>query len=190
LLTHAAIPATLRTERLLLRAWAPTDAPALAPMLVANVAHLGQWIPAHVSTPAPVPALAERLAGFAADFDHGRAYRYALLTPDGSRLLGEADLFPRAASGRVPLAAADRVELGYWLDAAVTGQGFATEATRALFGVAATLPGLSHAEIRCDGGNGASAAVPGRLGFHLASVEGTVQVWRKSLDDVSSRSPA
>lgn len=179
---HAAVAPSLRTARLLLRAWAPTDAPALAPLLEANVAHLGSWIPAHVSTPAPVPALAARLAGFAADFDGARAYRYAMFTADGGRLLGEVDLFPRAADGRVPLAAADRVELGYWLGAAATGQGYATEATRALFDLAAALPGLSHAEIRCDSGNTASAAVPQRLGFELASVEGTLQVWRKPLE--------
>lgn len=128
------IPATLRTARMLLRPWDAADAPALQPVLAANVGHLSPWIPAHVATPAPLPALAERLAGFAADFAAGRAYRYALLTPDGAQLLGEADLFPRAAVGRVPLSAADHVELGYWLDAAATGRGLATEATRALLG--------------------------------------------------------
>lgn len=175
------VPTTLRTARLLLRPWAAADAAALQPVLEANVAHLGPWIPAHVATPAPLPELAERLAGFAADFAAGRAYRYALLAPDGSRVLGEADLFPRAAGGRVPLPAADRAELGYWLDAAATGQGLATEAARALLDVAATLPGLTHAEIRCGVDNGPSAAVPRRLGFHLAGVEEEAQVWRKPL---------
>ena len=177
------IPATLRTARMLLRSWDATDAPALAPILAANVEHLGPWIPAHVATPAPLPALAERLAGFAADFDAGRAYRYALLTPDGSRVLGEADLFPRAATGRVPLPEADHVELGYWLDAAVTGRGLATEATRALLEVAEALPGMSHVEIRCDRENAASGAVPQRLGFHLATVEAKLQIWRKLLEN-------
>ena len=164
-----------------MRSWTPTDAESLAPILAANVAHLGPWIPPHVSTPLPPGALAERLAGFADDFAGGRAYRYALLTPDGARLLGEADLFPRAATGRVPLAEADRAELGYWLDAAVTGQGFATEAARALLALSAALPAMSHAEIRCDAANLPSAAVPRRLGFHLADVDAEGQVWRKSL---------
>lgn len=180
------IPTTLRTARLLLRPWAPADAPALAPVLDANVSHLAPWIPAHVATPAPLPELAERLAGFAADFAADRAYRYALLTADGSRLLGEADLFPRSATGRVPLAEADRAELGYWLDTAATGQGVATEATRALLEVAAAVPGMNHVEIHCDKDNAASAAVPQRLGFHLASVEGELQVWRKSLREAST----
>jgi RimJ/RimL family protein N-acetyltransferase len=126
--------------------------------------------------------LAERLAGFADEFGAGHAFRYALLTLDESRVLGEADLFPRDARGRVPLGAADRAELGYWLDAAVTGRGLATEATRALLDVAAAIPGMSHVEIRCDWRNAPSAALPQRLGFHLASVEDEMQIWRKPLD--------
>ena len=92
---------------------------------------------------------------------------------------GEVDLFPRAAAGRVPLAEADHLELGYWLDAAATGQGLATEACLALLAVAATLPGMTHVEIRCSAANGPSAAVPRRLGFHVALAEGDLQVWRK-----------
>lgn len=178
---HFPIPVTLRTGRLLLRPWKATDAPALLPVLEANLAHLAPWIPAHVFTPVPLHELEERLAGFAADFAADRAYRYALLAPDGARVCGEADLFPRDATGRVPLAHADRVELGYWLDAAVTGQGLATEATDALLAIAESLPGMSHAEIRCDPANAASAAVPRRLGFRLAAEEADTQLWRKEL---------
>jgi RimJ/RimL family protein N-acetyltransferase len=134
-----------------------------------------------VAAPAPLPALAARLAGFAAAFACAREFRYALLTPDETRLLGEADLFPRASNGRVPLADADRVELGYWLDAAVTGRGLATEAMRALFEVAASLPGMSHAEIRCAKENAPSAALPPRLGFRLESEEDGLMIWRKPL---------
>lgn len=175
------VPTTLRTSRLHMRPWDAADAPALLPVLEANVAHLGPWIPAHVSTPVPLPELAERLAGFGADFAAGRAFRWALLARDGGRVLGEADLFPRAASGRVSLDDGDHVELGYWLDAAATGQGLVTEAMRALLDVAASLPGMTHAEIRCDAANAPSAAVPRRLGFALAGVEGDTQVWRMAL---------
>lgn len=175
------MPTSLRTARLLLRPWSALDAPALLPVLERNVEHLTPWIPAHVSTPVPLPALAERLAGFADDFAAGRAFRYALLPHDESRLLGEVDLFPRAANGRVALVDAERVELGYWLDAAVTGRGLATEAARALLGVAETLPGMTDVEIRCDAANGPSAAIPRRLGFTLAPSEAEGQVWSKSL---------
>ena len=164
---------------MLLRSWSPADARALAPILDANVAHLSPWIPAHVATPAPVAELAERLSAFEEEFVAGRAFRFAMLSPDESQLFGEADLFPRAATGRVSLDKADRVELGYWLDAAVTGRGLATEAMRALLGVAESIPGLRHAEIRCDKANVPSAAIPPRLGFHLSSMEGEMQVWRR-----------
>jgi RimJ/RimL family protein N-acetyltransferase len=175
------IPSILRTERLLLRSWAPEDAAALQPILAANVHHLGTWIPQHVAAPVPTKELAERLTRFATDFAEGRAFRFAMLTSDSTRVLGEADLFPRGATGRVPLAVADHVELGYWLDAAATGQGLATEATRALLDVAASLPGMTHVEIRCDVANEPSAAIPQRLGFELAGVAGDTQVWRKDL---------
>lgn len=175
------VPATLRTARLFLRSWSPADAPVLLPVLEANVAHLEPWIPPHVAMPVPLAELGRRLAGFADDFAAGRAYRYAMLTPDGSRICGEADLFPRVATGRVPLRDADRVELGYWLDAAMTGQGLATEAAAALLALAATLPGVTHAEIHCDAANTPSAAIPKRLDFHLAAVEGGLQVWRRAL---------
>lgn len=180
------VPRTLRTARLLFRPWAEEDAPALLPVLQANVEHLGPWIPPHVSTPVPLPALAERLAGFAADFATNRAWRYVLLTPDGARLLGEVDLFPRAAHGRVPFAEnADRVEIGYWLDATVTGQGLALEAASAMIAVAQSLPGVAHVEIRCDEANVASARVPQRLGFELAAVDAGLQVWRKPLSRIA-----
>jgi RimJ/RimL family protein N-acetyltransferase len=169
----------LRTPRLLLRPWSPEDAEALLPVLDANVAHIGPWIPAHVSTPVPLPQLRERLANFSADFSADRAYRYAVLSPDESRVLGEADMFPRSSRGRVPLADADHVELGYWIAADATGQGFATEAVGALVAAAEALPGMTHAEIRCNPANAPSAGVARRLGFERAGVDGDVDVWRK-----------
>lgn len=181
------LPTTLRTRRLLLRPWSAADAPALQPILVANFERLAPWLPAHVATPAPLPELAERLAGFADDFASNRAYRYALLTPDGKALHGEADLFPRASTGRVPLSDADHVELGYWLDAASTGQGMATEAAGALLAVATALTGMTHVEIRCDAANTPSAAVPQRLGFRLAAMEAELQVWRLALPQAEAR---
>jgi RimJ/RimL family protein N-acetyltransferase len=162
-------PVELRTARLLLRPWRAGDAVALQPILEANQEHLVPWIPTRVSTPAPVPVLADRLAGFSADFAAAREWRYGMFTPDEREVLGEIGLYPRSATGRAPYADADRVELGYWLRADATGQGLVTEAARALLAVAATLPRFSHVEVRCDARNAPSAAVPKRLGFVLAS---------------------
>jgi RimJ/RimL family protein N-acetyltransferase len=163
------VPLELRTERLLLRPWRPEDAVALHPILEANFTHLGPWIPARVSTPAPVPILAERLAGFAAEFAADREWRYGMFGLDDGAVLGEVGLFPRSDVARVPYLAADRAELGYWLRADRTGRGLVTEASRAVLATAATLPRVALVEIRCDARNAPSAAVPRRLGFVLAS---------------------
>lgn len=138
-------------------------------MLEANRAHLGPWISTRVSTPVPVPELAVRLAGFGADFAADREWRYGMFAPDGARVLGEIGLYPRAAAGRVPYAAATCVELGYWLRSDATGQGLITEASEVMLAEAAKLDRLTHVEIRCDARNLPSAAIPKRLGFVLAA---------------------
>ena len=165
----AAVPTEIRTERLCLRPWRAQDAEALHPILVANYAHLAPWIPPRVATPAVVPLLAERLASFGAEFDADREWRFAMLTGDEQRLLGEIDLFPRSVAGRVALPDADRAEIGYWIRADETGRGLVTEAVVAVIEVAKRTGRFNHLEIRCDARNAPSAAVPQRLGFRLAT---------------------
>src|SRR5215208_485411 len=161
-------PDLLTTERLSMRRWRVADAAPLEPVLRANVGRLEAWIPRDVAAPAPAAELEARLARYAADFDAGRTWTYALYTPDEGELLGGAGLYPRDAGGRVPFSAADRLEIGYWLRADATGRGYATEAARALLAAAFALPRITRVEIRCDPRNAPSAAVPRRLGFHLA----------------------
>jgi RimJ/RimL family protein N-acetyltransferase len=173
-------PIAVRTERLLLRPWRADDAALLAPVLAANVAHLSGWIPRHVWSPAPEAALADRLAGFAADFTRGESWRFGIFALDESDVYGEGSLFCRSADGRVPFGAGDCAEIGYWLRRDVTGRGYATESARALMDVAAALPGVLRIEIHCDARNAASVAVPGRLGFTRADAgreSGTDMVW-------------
>ena len=162
------VPVEIRTERLCLRPWRGEDAGALHAILVANYEHLAPWIPARVATPAVVPLLAERLAAFGAEFGADREWRFAMLTSDERTILGEVDLFPRSATGRVALPDADRAEIGYWIRADETGRGFVTEAVVAVIDVARRTGRFTHLEIRCDARNAASAAVPRRLGFELA----------------------
>jgi RimJ/RimL family protein N-acetyltransferase len=176
-----ALPRELRTQRLVLRAWRGEDAAELRPVLIANQEHLRRWIPEHVHSAPPLPQLVERLENFAARFDAGVEFRFAVRDARERRILGGMSLFPRDASTRVQFARADRIELGYWLDAAVTGRGLATEGARALLAAAATLPGIDRAEIRCHRDNAPSNAVPRRLGFELGSLDGETQVWQRAL---------
>lgn len=183
--TEMTVPRTIRTERLLLRPFCADDAVALLPVLEANQDYLSRWIPLHVWRPVPLPDLAMRLEGFAAAFTGDREWRYAIVSSDGTTMIGEVDLFPRAAPGRVPYAESDRAEIGYWLRADRSGQGLATEAARAMLEVARSLPRIAQVLIRCDELNTPSSAVPARLGFSLTGTErdgsGLLQVWTTAL---------
>ena len=161
------VPIEVRTARLFLRPWRTEDAEEMRPILEANRGHIGPWIPARVALPAPVDVLASRLSGFAADFAADREWRYGMFKLADDTMLGEVSLFPRTSARRVPLADADRAELGYWLREDETGRGYTTEAARALLDVAGAFPQFSRVEIRCDARNTASAGVPRRLGFAL-----------------------
>lgn len=177
-----ALPRELRTGRLVIRAWRGEDAAELRPILLANQEHLKRWIPEHVYTAPPLPQLVERLDRFAAKFSAGVEFRYALRDAETGRIVGGMSLFPRDAGARVQLALADRVELGYWLDAAATGRGLVTDGVRALLDAAArSFPVMRLAEIHCHVENAPSNAVPKRLGFEVAYLDGTVQVWRRGL---------
>lgn len=183
---RAAFPPELRTERLLLRPWRPDDAVALEPILVSNYGHLGPWIPAQVADPAPVDALRERLARFAAEFQADIKWRLGIFSIEDGTLLGEVDLFARNAVERVPYSESDRAEVGYWIRSDLTGKGYVTEAVLAVIAAAARMSRFSTVEIRCDAANHASNAIPRRLGFTLAAVEPRTnlkasQVWTSDL---------
>jgi RimJ/RimL family protein N-acetyltransferase len=161
------IPRELRGERLFFRPWQEADAVLLLPVLEANVDHLADWIPEHVSAPTSLEELKLRLAGFADDFQAGRNWRFGIFPEDQRGVFGEVSLFPRCATGRVDAESADRLEIGYWLRHDETGRGYATESARVMLGLATGRPGIHSVEIHCDPRNAASAAVPRRLGFRL-----------------------
>lgn len=176
------IPRELRTQRLLLRVWRGADAEELRPILLANQDHLSPWIPETSYSAPPLPQLVERLEEFTSRFDQGVAFRWALRDGRDQCIIGGMSLFPRDGSSRVSLPDADRVEIGYWLDRAMTGQGLVTEAVQALVDVARTMPNAGSVEIHCHRDNAPSNGVPRRLGFDLAGTHEETQVWRKALE--------
>ena len=191
------VPEELRTARLLLRRWRPSDAVSLQPVLATNVSHLAPWIPWRVAEPLDVGPLANRLMEFATAFDETREWRYGLFALADAAVLGEVSLFPRNSAGRVALDAADHLEIGYWVRADRTGEGLATEAARAARDIAAGIAGIRRITIHCDERNAASAAIPKRLGFHLAAVvteepssperpSVRVQIWEQKIERSSN----
>lgn len=144
-----------RTERLLLRPGWPEDAPALAcaigeEAIVRNLAH------------APWPyALADAEAFLGAE--SGALPRFLIFA--------RTDAAPRLIGGIALLGdESGDVALGYWIRRACWGQGFATEAGRAVVA-------LAHRGLRIDRlvadhfrDNPASGRVLRKLGFHPTGV--------------------
>jgi RimJ/RimL family protein N-acetyltransferase len=147
----------VHTRRALLRCWEPVDAPMLTRVIEANLDHLTPWMPWIKEEPEPVEEKAARLRRFRAEFDLDQNYIYGVFTPEGSEVLGGTGLHARVG----PRA----FEIGYWIDVGHINQGLATEVAAALTRAAFELHRVDRVEIRCEPENGASAAVPRKLGF-------------------------
>ena len=107
--------------------------------------------------PRSLQQTAEWLRGIRAAFDLRQNFRYGVFDPDGEKLLGENMLLTRAGPGAF--------EIGYWTDLDAIGQGIACEASSALIRVAFEIEEADRVEIMCAPENGASAAIPEKLGF-------------------------
>lgn len=164
-------PHTLRTERLHLHVWNPTDAPELRALLDANDAHLRPWIPFMQNEPRPLDGTREVLEGCAASFEADEHYRFAVRVRADGRLIGEVMLIGRGPAGTL--------EIGYWLDAGETRKGYATEAVDALVDLAFGGLGLDAVHFVCDLENAPSIAVAERAGAVRASVEAVEEAGRR-----------
>lgn len=163
--TGSGLPEQLVAPRVTLRDWQLDDAAMLRSVLAANQAHLIGWIPDAIALVDTVEALTRRIEAFRSDACAGLRERRALIDRHDGTLLGGIDLFGRTATERVPLAVADRLEIGYWIRAESTGRGLVTEAVRALLQQLPAEARWTQAVIRCDVRNLASRRVAERLGF-------------------------
>ena len=147
-----------RTERLLLRPGWGEDAPALAQAIA------DEAVVRNLAT-APWPyGLADAEAFLASPRDPALpSFLIAERTDGAPRLVGACGL-ARRSSGNV--------ELGYWIARAHWGQGFATEAGRALIAIARTLK-LPRLEASHFVDNTASGRVLDKLGFVATGLSAT-----------------
>ena len=115
------------------------------------------------SFPHPFPPLSAefRLMYLKQKWRQGLAHSYAI-TLDGGELIGMVDLF-RATSN-------DDFEIGYWLGKPFWGQGYATEAARAVLEEARLSLGVSLIKAGAFTDNPASLRVLEKLGFVMTGV--------------------
>jgi len=157
-------PYRIRTERLLLRSWNPSDAPLLKDAIDSSLENLGRWMPWAREEPTSVEEKAELLRGFRGRFDLGQDFVYGIFNLDEAEVVGGTGLHTRAGD--------DALEIGYWIRDSRVGNGFASEAAAALTRVAFEVCGVDRVEIRVDPANTTSLAIPRRLGF---GEEGTLR---------------
>lgn len=149
-------PTTLRTARLTLRQPDDQDARLEHEMILESLDHLWPWF----SLRAQPPTLAERVAlarRQRADAANGTAVTYLVLA--GDRPVGKVWFEVDGPTAR----------MGWWLCAGATGSGYATEAVRALSGVAFEF-GVERLEVHTDPDNARSRALAERAGFVLQEI--------------------
>lgn len=163
----------LRTERLLLRPYQPTDAAALCDAKDVSHDHLKPWMPWAQHRPTLEKEQAT-IAYFQQKEADGIEWTRALFLHNGT-FIGSSGY--TLSDADVPC-----YEIGYWLDIRHIKQGYMQEAVRAqtdyLFGE----KGANRVFIQCHAANTASAKVARALGFaqeailrnHRRHVDGTL----------------
>ncbi|MFF2748848.1 GNAT family N-acetyltransferase [Kitasatospora sp. NPDC058048] len=142
-----------------------THAAALNRAVRANLDHLRPWMEWAAEAPSRARTAELTRAGAAA-WEAGTDFMYlAGLDAEPGGVIGAFGLHGRIGPGAL--------EIGYWVATGHVGRGIATTAAGALTEAALALPGITRVEIRCDRANGASAAVPRKLGYRLDRVAET-----------------
>ncbi len=145
------------TRRLVLRCWAPEDAPALKAAVDASREHLAPWLAWARGEPADLQATIALLRVWRGKFDLGQDFVYGIFSRDERRVIGSIGLHTRVGS--------QAREIGYWIHVDHIGCGYATEAAAALTRVGFEIDHVQRIDIRVAVGNERSANVPRKLAY-------------------------
>lgn len=157
-----AIPETIETERMILRAAKAGDGPDAFEAVRESVNELRPWMPwVH-----PEPTL-EGSVEFHGTAEAKWASRDMLdfqwTDKNTKRLIGKGGF--HTINWDVP-----KLEIGYWVRTSMTGRGYCTEAVRALVTFAQRDLGANRLEICCDPRNLVSRRIAERCGFALEGI--------------------
>jgi RimJ/RimL family protein N-acetyltransferase len=162
----------LQTERLTLRLHAPSDIPALMPLIGAReVAATTLRIP-HPYTESDAQ---DFMAGMHEELLNGSGLRLGIVVRESDALCGGVGL--RIESDH------RRAELGYWIGVPYWGKGYATEAARAMVQYGFETLQLHRIFATHFANNFASARVLRKIGMHHeGSQRGHILKWGEFLD--------
>lgn len=152
------IPDQIETERLILRVPRPGDGPAIYDGVVETLDALRRWMP--WAQPEPTVERYETYARTAAvAFVRRESVPLLMFRKSDGLYLGGSGVTDRL-DWDVP-----RFEIGYWVRTSAEGQGYVTEATRAVTDFCFTNLKAERVEIRMEADNLRSAAVAERCGY-------------------------
>lgn len=154
----------LETERLVLRPWLKSDAPALFGLARNPAVGPAAGWPPHESVADSAGVIAAVLSA---------PETYAVVRKSTGRLIGCAG-FNAGDAANMPLADGE-LELGYWIGEPYWGRGYATEAARAVIERGFSDLGLSGIHAAYFDGNEASRRVLEKLGFSHLRTEDDVR---------------
>ena len=150
-------PYRIVTQRLVVRCYDPSDAPAVKEAVESSIEHLLPWMPWAHDEPQTVEQKGELLRTFRGQFDRGQNFVYGLFSRDESELVGGSGFHLRVGD--------DAFEIGYWIRASRAGQGLATESTAALTRVGFEVCEVDRIEIHTEPANERSMRIPQKLGY-------------------------
>ena len=157
-----AIPETIETERLILRAAKSGDGPETFEAVLESVNELKPWMPwAH-----PEPLLESSIefhANAQAKWYSRDMLDFQWIDKATQRLVGKGGF--HTINWDVP-----KFEIGYWVRSSMTGRGYCIEAVNALVALATRELGAKRLEICSDPRNQRSRHVAERCGFVLEGI--------------------
>lgn len=157
------VPSELQTERLLLRAPSYSgDGEAVNKAVEDSIGELRQWFPFAQE----VPTLEETeisLREAHIKFLERENFRFLIFHKESQVFIGTASL--QSVDWEV-----QKCEIGYWINTNFSGNGYITEAVKALREYGTQELGFHRLEIRCESANLPSRAIPEKLGFKLEGI--------------------
>lgn len=150
-------PYRIETERLVIRCYDPRDAPLAIDAIGSSLEHLRVWMPWAENEPQTLDEKADLFRSMRSNFDAGEDFSYGIFAPGEQEQLGGIGLMPRVGPGGL--------EIGYWIRASATRQGFMTEAAAAVSRVGVEVCGADRIEIHVEPRNEPSMGIPRKLGF-------------------------
>ena len=162
-------PVQLRSRRVFLRSYRPTDAKVVWEAIEESRPSLARWVP-DIGRRRSLAEVEHVLAGLAHDRDQSPRLIFGVWERSSNRFLGEVGLYELDPGTR-------HGEVGYWIRHTARRQGYVSEALAALLEYAKRELGLQRFEAHIASENTASRRVAERLGLRIAGRRAPAPRW-------------